>query len=62
MISEKELAARDLAEQLVHEEDTDVTIETISKWSKYDIYEWLEIGWSFYWSEKEKTWKNHIGR
>ena len=55
--TEKEREARDLAERLTHDDETDVTVEDARQWQDFDVYEWLEIGWDFAWSESKKEWE-----
>lgn len=53
MIDEKEEKARDVAENIVDFEDTDVS--DVSDWPKWDVYEWIEA-WGYCWSEEDREW------
>ena len=55
-MTEKERKARDLAENLTDDPETDVTAEDVSRWRNDEVYEWLELGWSFNWSESKQEW------
>jgi hypothetical protein len=54
-MTEKERKARELANELSNQNDTDVTVDQISRWRDDEVYDWLELGWDFEWDGEE--WK-----
>lgn len=44
----KEIAARDMAHEIVNTEDVDITHEIVDAWPAWKVYEWLEF-WDLTW-------------
>ena len=55
MIDRKEEWARDIALCLLDSKDTDVTVEMIRGWHKWDVYEWIEA-FGYCWDDESKEW------
>ena len=50
--------AKEIAQHIIENQDTDVTMEQVAAWRNFDLFEWLET-WGYTWYRED--WQRSVG-